>query len=507
MIFLSLPPLAALAVNLGLGLQPPVLEVEANSAPQSNPQPGDPAPAFEADAPSQTPASAVDAPTPAIAKAEPSTPHQAAKEPANGPVIELAPEEEQAAPPQAIASTGNGAVSWGLKAPDDDPLLYGLAPERRRATSTVIGGYGQFNFSAVRTGPAADNDFVSRANLRRMVLFVAQDIGEKVELYTELEWENAMACQTCQGAVEIEQAVLDWKLIKDNLTLRTGLIIVPMGVINQWHEPPIYNGVDRPTFDQVIIPSTWRELGIGATGSFAKYFRYETYVMTALNPTAFGPDGFMGARTHGSLARANAPAFVARVEAEPVLGAVIGTSGYFSDVGPNAEFYSLSGRKKKLYAPVFGYDVDARIKRRGFEGRIIWSQFMMPESAALLKTRKFDGSAWFPNSQPQDGASRAENAIPLRTQGGYVEVGYDVLRPIFHTSHELVPFVRAEYYDTQAKIPAGYKRRRDLSVTELTMGLSYRPIRNLVFKFDVQLRDRLRGNDSLLINAGTGFMM
>ena len=142
----------------------------------------------------------------------------------------------------------------------------------------------------------------------------------------------------------------------------------------------------------------------------------------------------------------------------------------------------------------------ARTKKKGIEARLVWAQFFSPRAGTLQVMEKIDGSKWFPNLD-------ATGPLPERTQGGYAELGYNVLYPLKKTQHELVGFVRAETYDTQAKVPKGFSRVREFSVQELTMGLSYRPLRTLVFKFDVQLRDRQWGNDTLLINGGIGFMM
>jgi hypothetical protein len=70
---------------------------------------------------------------------------------------------------------------------------------------------------------------------------------------------------TAGGEVSLEQAYLDYRL-GDRLTLRTGLVLVPVGIINETHEPPTFNGVDRPGFDNDVIPTTWREIGLGAVG-------------------------------------------------------------------------------------------------------------------------------------------------------------------------------------------------------------------------------------------------
>lgn len=381
---------------------------------------------------------------------------------------------------------------------DSDVLLKGLEPMRRAQDGTVVGGYGQLDLTSRRVGPRAER-FDVRGTVRRLVLFVSHHLTEDISIYTEFEWENAIACASCRGSVEVEQVTVDWKLIDSILTLRSGLVLVPMGIINQWHEPPVFNGVERPSFDGIIIPSTWRELAIGATGRFADFFTYELYVMTPLDPTALGPGGLAGARGQGSFASSRTPAVSGRIEAEPLLGLIAGASFYASDLGTNGDFFDASGARIALRFPIFGYALDARYKGRGFEARAVWSQWFTPNAEDLLRARRADGSLWFPNAT-QTGP------VPMRAEGGYVELGYDVLR-LFTTSRQaLVVFGRVEHYSTQAKVPSVFARNPSLVVMEYTYGLSYRPIPQLVLKFDTQLRDREKGLDELAVDAGLGFM-
>jgi hypothetical protein len=412
--------------------------------------------------------------------------------PGEGPMIELAP--EPAAPePQAAAESG---LQIGVDASDDRTLERGLQPERMKVHGTVIGGYGEFNLTAQKVGP--DADFDTRANVRRLVLFVAHDFTDEIEVYTELEWENAMACPDCEGAVEVEQAFVQWKLLGDALALRAGLVLVPMGIINQWHEPPVFNGVERPSTEQAIIPTTWRELGVGFTGSVAEFCHYELYLTTTLDPTELGPDGLIGARRQGSLAPAEAFALTGRFEVEPLLGLIAGASFFASDTGGNADFYHPSGSAWNLSVPILGYALDARVRRWGFEARALWTQFFLPNSEDLMQAARKDGSLWYPNL--------AETGpIPERIEGGYLELAYDAFH-LLGITHALLGFVRLEIYDTQAGVPDGYSANPLLDVQELTAGLTYRPIPQLAFKADVQLRDRRLGLDELLLNLGMGYM-
>jgi hypothetical protein len=412
-------------------------------------------------------------------------------------VIELPPElQASQARSQAAAPDPAGPnISLGVPA-DDDTLSRGLMIQRMKQSATVIGGYGQFTLNALLPGNA--DDFTTRATVRRLILFVAHPITDHIRVYTEFEWENAVSCSGCSGSVEIEQAFVQADLYGSKLVLRAGLVLVPMGIINQWHEPPVFHGVDRPAVDTFIIPSTWRELGAGFAGTLAEVFRYELYLTTTLNPLRLSENGLAGARSLGSLAQADAFAVSGRAEAEPLLGVIAGASFFASDLGGNATYYKRNGDKRSLRLPLLGYALDARMRRWGFEARLVWSQFFFPNAGDLVAAYRDDGSPLFIREA-------SIGTVPKRMQGGYVEVAYDVLHQL-HLSHELLAFVRLETYDTQAAVPSGYKRNPALGIDELTAGLTYRPVTQLVFKTDFQLRDRRLGWDEFQYNLGFGYM-
>ncbi|MEY4580807.1 MAG: hypothetical protein RL701_5510, partial [Pseudomonadota bacterium] len=337
----------------------------------------------------------------------PSTPSA----PFEGPVIELPPEDR---PAQTKPADSGPLVALGVPA-DSNTLSRGLQPQRMAQPRTVIGGYGQFTLNAVKPGDASS--FTAQASVRRLVLFVAHPITDDIRVYTEFEWENAVACAACQGSAEVEQAFVHARLLGDALALRVGLLLIPMGIVNQWHEPPVFHGVERPMVDQFVIPSTWRELGAGFTGEIAEIFRYELYLTTTLNPLRLAETGLTNARTLGSFAPANGYAVTGRAEVEPWLGVIGGLSFFLSDMGPNADYYRESGKKRSLKLPLLGYALDARMRRWGFEARVLWTQFFLPNSGDLLKSYRADHSPLFPE----------DSVIPTRIQGGYIELAYDVL--------------------------------------------------------------------------------
>ncbi|HTU60428.1 MAG TPA: hypothetical protein VMF89_18380, partial [Polyangiales bacterium] len=381
-------------------------------------------------------------------------------------------------------------------ASDADTMTRGLMPMRMAQSATVIGGYGQFTLNSILPGNA--DEFSTRASVRRLVLFVAHPITDDIRVYTEFEWENAVACQSCNGSAEIEQAFVQWRLAGDAFMLRAGLLLVPMGIVNQWHEPPVFHGVERPGVDQVIIPSTWRELGAGFAGTIAEMFRYELYLTSTLDPLRLGENGLSPARSLGSFANMRAVAVTGRAEVEPVLGVIAGASFFLSDLGANGTYYRRTGSERNLRLPLLGYSLDARMRRWGFEARAVWAQFFFPNAGDLLAAYREDGSPLFIRDA-------SIGTVPERMQGGYIELAYNVFQEL-QLSHELLAFIRLETYDSQAAVPDTYKRNPALDIDELTAGLTYRPVTQLVFKADFQLRDRRLGWDEFQWNLGFGYM-
>lgn len=398
----------------------------------------------------------------------------------------------------ATAPAGKPVVSIGAGDVPDQELVRGLTEQRFRsaAASTIrtsVGGYGEILVRGTRTGKDGKREW--EADVARMALVVAHQFTDKLRAYTEVDVRHAVGCSTCSGSVELEQAYLDWKALGDWVGLRAGLVIVPMGIVNQWHEPPVYHGVMRPRVESVLIPSTWREIGAGVFGRPQRWLRYELYAMTGLDPMGLGAGGIVNGKQSGSLARAKAWAVAGRLEAEPLPGMVFGVSGYGSDIGPNGSFYDATSQPLDISLPIVGWAADARLRRWGLELKVLFVGFYLPESGTLMATGDLQGVKVGDPLLP----------VPITIHGGYVEAAYDVLRP-FKLSHQLLPFVRAEAYNTQGSAPTPFVPNATYNVRELTFGLTYRPIQQIVLKADVQLRDKKLGFDQSQVNFGLGFM-
>jgi hypothetical protein len=422
----------------------------------------------------------------------------------SGPSIEIAPEHQDGEGQKDKKGAKDGKsvapfIGLGSGEAADHELVRGLIAQRFRAASestasTAIGGYGEIHVRGTTQGKSGERAWI--ADIPRLVIFVAHEYSPSFRSYIELEMEHSLSCATCPGAVELEQAYIDWKIGGDYIGLRAGLVLVPMGVINQWHEPPVFHGVTRPRVETVVIPSTWREIGAGFFGQPHEILRYELYAMTGLDPAGFSANGIGGGRQNGGFAAAKGWAVTGRVEVEPMLGLVIGASGYVSDAGPNGALFDRSGAPVDLSLPVIGWSADARLRHAGIEWKVLFAEWHMPESKALMLSYSESGALRFPD---------ATYPVPTTIRGAYVEGAYDVLRP-FDVNHQLLPFARIEHYTTQADVPEGYAPSPIFSVREYTFGASYRPIQQIVLKADYQLRNRKLGYDETQINFGAGFM-
>ena len=410
-------------------------------------------------------------------------------------MIELAPED---AAPQPVSPP---LISLGAGRAPESEMVRSLTEQRFRSAAeslshTSIGGYGELVLTGVTPAPGTARDWT--ADVRRVVLFVAHSFTQDIRVYTELELEHVTQA-------EIEQAYVDWRVAGDYLGLRAGLVLIPMGIVNELHEPPVFNGVSRPTVETVIIPSTWREVGAGFFGHPTETLRYELYAVAGLNPLGFSAAGFVGASGAGEVSKAKAWALAGRVEYEPLLGVVLGASGYASDIGKNGEFYLHNDTPVPLSYPVIGYSIDARLRRAGLECKMLFTEWHMPDSNALERT-------YVPGSNGKLAPAITNGPVPTLMRGGYVELGYDVLHP-FGISHQIVPFARFEAYDTQAGVPQGpvagpYSNVPSpaYDIREVTVGLSYRPIREVVVKADYMIHHPRSGPDQTTLSFGLGFM-
>ena len=154
-----------------------------------------------------------------------------------------------------------------------------------------------------------------RLDFHRFVLLITHRFSDRIRFVSELELEHALVEGLEEaGELELEQAYLDF-LLSRRFNVRAGMMLVPVGIINERHEPPVYYGVERPFVDTVIVPTTWFEVGAGVHGEVGRGWRYRAYVMSPLNAREFtAEEGLRGGRQKGSDTNIGRPAVTGRLE-------------------------------------------------------------------------------------------------------------------------------------------------------------------------------------------------
>jgi hypothetical protein len=269
-------------------------------------------------------------------------------------------------------------------------------------------------------------------------------------------------------------ASLDF-LLNEKFNLRTGLLLAPMGITNLLHEPTLFNGVDRPLVERQVIPSTWREMGVGAFGKLTDKLDYKLYVMNGFDGADFTEQGLRGGRQKASKTKAEDWALVGRLDYEPVLGLKLGGSFYLGDSG-QGQVTDAGGSEVDVFTQI--YEAHAQYKYRGLELKALASQVKIDDAEII---------------QAQTGED-----VPDEIFAYYGEVAYDVLPHIFAgTSQYLAPFVRYENLDYDGN---------NQDVALLVTGISYKPIPNVVLKADYSNFDMKDGTRADELNLGFGYI-
>jgi len=227
------------------------------------------------------------------------------------------------------------------------------APPAER--DTAISGYMDFHFNKPEL---ADG----RLDFHRFVLLVTHRFSDRIRFVSELEVEHALVeGQEDAGELELEQAYVDF-LLSRRFNVRAGMMLMPVGIINERHEPPVYYGVERPFVDTFIIPTTWFEVGAGVHGEIGRGWRYRTFVTSPLDASKFtAEEGIRDGRQKGSDTNIGRPAVTGRLEYAGVRGLTLGAS-----------FWSgLSGFefRPRFDVPVTVTEADARYSRDRLELR------------------------------------------------------------------------------------------------------------------------------------------
>jgi hypothetical protein len=320
-------------------------------------------------------------------------------------------------------------------------------------------------------------------DFHRFVLLVTHAFNDRLRFVGELELEHAFVEGLEEaGELELEQAYLDF-LITRGFNVRAGMVLVPVGIINERHEPPVFFGVERPLVDTVIIPTTWFETGVGVHGELGRGWRYRAYVMAPLNAANFSADeGVRGGRQKGSEANIGRAAFTGRAEYVGIRRLTVGVSFW-------------SGRSGFEFRPAFDVPVrlvetDARYSRGRLDlrGQLAYVSI---ENADRLNAVMGQHTGVSPN-------------VARALRGFYLEGGYRVISGA--SAGDVAVFGRYENADTQWRMPPGYVSLKEFDRDAWVLGATFWPDPDVSIKVDYTiLRDQAEVPAPNAFAAGLGW--
>lgn len=335
-----------------------------------------------------------------------------------------------------------------------------------RWARTSIGGYGEMHYNNV-SARDSDNSF-DQLDFHRFVTFVGYEFTDRIRFFSEIEIEHALVEDTADGSgpgeLELEQAYIEYDLDEQHFA-RTGLFVLPVGILNETHEPDTFYGVERNDVENIIIPSTWWEGGASAGGRYGNGLSWDFALHSGLAMPTDGSSAFRVRSGRQKVANANAEnlAFTGRVKYTGLPGLELaGTLHYQDDAS------QVSGD---------GLDDGTLVSLHGIWN---WERFQL---RALWAQWDFNGDL-------------VELADADRQTGWYVEPSFRLGRSShdwgFYTRYEDVKGARAQDRFDQWQI-----------------GLNYWPTSRVVLKLDYRERDHdlatELGRDFEAIDLGVGY--
>ena len=365
-------------------------------------------------------------------------------------------------------------------APAPVPPAASAQPAVTAANATTLWGYGEMNYNHP-TAHAAD----AQADLRRAVIGFSHAFDDATHVYGELEWEHAVASAGDAGETEVEQLYVEHALAPQ-YGVHAGLMLVPLGLLNEHHEPTQYYGVERNFVETAIIPSTWREGAVAMYGNTDFGLTWNAGIGTGPNLGKWDPASDEGrqsplASIHQELqlARARDPALFAALNWTAIPGLNLGGGIFTGKIGQGADF---AGKDARL---ALG-EVHARWQTGPFDFSALYARGTISDTRALNLT--------FPDQL---------TPVPKAFWGGYAQGAW---RALAWNESNLAPFIRYEQFNTGAEYatqPLGLGTLALPTEKVWTAGINYYLNPSVVFKFDYQDFNR----DDMALGYGNRFIL
>jgi len=352
----------------------------------------------------------------------------------------------------------------------EDSLSAGLIASNN---ATVISGYGSFLY---------DKNFTlqdAHVSIDRMVLFIGHKFTKRVILFSEIEFEDTgIRAGKLNGSVSLEQLFLKLNL-NANHYITAGLFIPRLGISNENHLPTTFNGNERPYVEQLIIPSVWRELGLGYYGTSDQIpgLNFSLAVVTGLNSRDFSSGtGIAGGRFSGD----------ANTNAIALTGSLLYYKGNFR--GQISGYYGGSAGLQPYFAD------SLKLESGAFGTPIQLVEANMQYATNKWTAKILASSVNIPNAREINRAYA--NNTPEQLIGAYADIAYSIFQ---QEEKEWQIFTRYEYLDMNYKIPSNGIFNGANDQQYITAGLSFKPIHGVIIKGEYVYRLTDEINPALII--------
>jgi len=355
------------------------------------------------------------------------------------------------------------------------------------AGNLTIGGYGEVHYNQPYN---SDIRQIGELDVHRMVMLFGYRFNERTQFVTELEFEHVKE-------VYVEQAFLQYK-INRFINFRGGLILTPMGIINEYHEPTTFNGVERPLLDNRIAPTTWREIGFGFTGNILQAnIKYQGYVVNGFNGfdgegNLGGKSGLRGGRQKGAESFMSSPNFTGKIEYYGIRGLNIGFSGY------------LGQTQSSLYDGVDKNDNEAMA---GADSSVVGITMFGADGRYTFDAMQFRAQFYYSLLSNTDQYNELTGSdLGSSMLGYYIEAGINVFK-YFEYESELIPFLRYSQYNLHQSMENNVTANPAYNNEIITSGLTWKMDKGAVLKADIQLvKSEADSEYKKVFSAGLGVM-
>lgn len=372
--------------------------------------------------------------------------------------------QEEAAPARTAAAESAPAAASSASGP-----------------ATVLTGYGEVNYNR----PTKDAS-QSQVDVRRAVIGIQHRFDDRTKLVSEFEWEHAVTSADDKGESEVEQLYVE-REFANGLRAKAGLFLIPAGLLNTNHEPTAFYGVERNFVETAIIPSTWREAGLGLSGDFANGLSWDAGITTGFDLTKWDATASEGRESplgsihqEGQLAKSRNLSVHGALNWRGVPGVLLGGSVFTGKAGHATTGFAAPDARITLW------DLHARYNPGRLDLTALYARGQISNIDALNQT--FAGSP---------------TPVPSSFYGWYTQAAYQLYKSGDYT---FSPFFRYEKFNTASgytAVPAGLAVSTGPAEKVMTLGANLHVGEGVVLKADYQKFSEDTTRDRL--NLGVGF--